>query len=90
MFGNFPLRAGAAMALTLSAAFAQTAASGPTFEVASIKPSTLTPAAAMAAGRNAGAKIDAGRVDRLLGPDVVAKQQVPQMLQALLTERWWI
>jgi hypothetical protein len=67
MFGNFPLRAGAAMALTLSAACAQPA-SGPTFEVASIKPSTLTPAAAMAAGRNAGTKIDAARVDIGLAP----------------------
>jgi hypothetical protein len=63
MFGNFPLKASAAIALTLGAAFAQTAASGPTFEVASIKPSTLTPAAAMAAGWNVGAKIDAARVD---------------------------
>jgi uncharacterized protein (TIGR03435 family) len=122
MFGNFPLKASAAMALTLGAAFAQTAASGPTFEVASIKPSTLTPAAAMAAGRNVGAKIDAARVDiglasvallirmaynvkpyQLSGPDWMAterfdvvaklpegsaKDQVPQMLQALLAERF--
>jgi uncharacterized protein (TIGR03435 family) len=121
MFGNFPLKAGAAMALTLGAAFAQPAP-GPTFEVASIKPSTLTPAAAMAAGRNAGAKIDAARVDiglaplaflirmaynvkpyQLSGPDWMArerfdvvanlpegaaKDQVPQMLQALLAERF--
>jgi len=111
------------LALAGGLARAQAPASGPTFEVASIKPSPQVTPAMMAAGSiHAGMKIDAARVDigmlslmdlickayevksyQVSGPgwlgvqrfDIMAKipeggtkEQVPQMLQALLAERF--
>ena len=118
----FALRSIAATAFAMSMVFGQTAASGPAFEVASIKASTMTPGEAINGGRNVGMKIDGARVDiglgsltfliatayrlevtRISGPDWMAGQrfeiqakipeganpeQVPEMLQALLAERF--
>jgi uncharacterized protein (TIGR03435 family) len=119
---RFPLKIIAATALVMSAVFGQTAATRPTFEVASIKASTMTPSEALNAGRNVGIKVDGARLDiglgsltfliatayrlevtRISGPDWMAgqrfdiqakipeganKEQVPEMLQALLAERF--
>jgi len=118
MFRGFLAKTASGMVLALGAALAQ---SGPTFEVASVKPAT-TPAEARAAGRNVGMKINGDRVDigvasleflietaynvkryQIVGPDWMirerfdilaklpegaAKDQVPQMLQTLLAERF--
>jgi uncharacterized protein (TIGR03435 family) len=59
--GCRPLQA-AAMALLAAAAFAQTAPSGPKFEVASIKPG-VRPRDLAASGRTPGMKVDGARVD---------------------------
>jgi uncharacterized protein (TIGR03435 family) len=117
-----PLTAIAGTALIMSAVFGQTAATGPAFEVASIKASTMTPSEAINAGHTVGMKVDGARLDiglgsltfliatayrlevtRISGPDWMAgqrfdiqakipdganKERVPEMLQALLAERF--
>jgi uncharacterized protein (TIGR03435 family) len=120
----FPKLAGGLMLAALTM-FAQPPAAGPTFDVASIKPSEpVTPQMIQAGKIHVGMKIDGARVDignftlgqliakaydiksyQLQGPswmiptaqrfDVIAnlpagttKEQVPQMLQALLAERF--
>jgi uncharacterized protein (TIGR03435 family) len=115
MSGSLVLAAGAAMG--------QTAAAGPAFEVASVKPAAPLDRSQMLSGQmHIGIKIDAARVDiggmsladlirvayrvkpyQVSGPDwmtaerfdVLAKmpegatrEQVPEMLQALLAERF--
>jgi uncharacterized protein (TIGR03435 family) len=114
---------GVCLAVAAGPCFAQAPAAGPSFDVASIKPSPEITAAMVASGAiHAGMKIDASRVDigqyplmaiickaydvkqfQVSGPpwltaqrfDIVAKmpegatkEQVPQMLQALLAERF--
>ena len=111
------------LVLAAGAAMAQTAAPGPAFEVASVKPAAPLDRSQMLSGQmHIGMKIDAARVDiggmsladlirvayrvkpyQLSGPDwmtaerfdVLAKmpegatrEQVPEMLQALLAERF--
>ena len=115
----------AGLVLAVSSLPGQTTAAGPTFNVASIKPSEpITPAMVQAGRIHAGMRIDGARVDignftllqlitkaydvktyQVQGPswmtpmaqrfDIVAnlpagatKEQVPQMLQALLAERF--
>jgi uncharacterized protein (TIGR03435 family) len=115
MSGSLVLAAGAAMG--------QTAAAGPAFEVASIKPAAPLDRSQMLSGQmHIGMKIDAARVDiggmsladlirvayrvkpyQVSGPDWMAserfdvlakmpegatREQVPEMLQALLAERF--
>jgi len=120
---RFSSAIGICLALVASVMYAQAPAAGPTFDVASIKPSPpVTPAMVAGGTIHAGMKIDAARVDigmsslmqlicraydvkpyQVSGPqwlnaqrfDIVAKmpdgatkEQVPQMLQALLADRF--
>ena len=122
MWNGFLRRIGAAVVLA-GAAMAQTAAPGPAFEVASIKPAAPLNRGQIFSGQaHAGMKVDAARVDigsmsladlirvayrvkpyQISGPDWMASErfdvlaklpegassgQVPEMLQALLAERF--
>lgn len=114
---------GCCVAMVFAAALlSQSAPPGPKFEVASVKPSTMTPHEADSAGRFIGTRVDGARVEigleslvsliatayrveiaRISGPDWMAeqrfdiqaripegtsKEEVPEMLQALLAERF--
>jgi uncharacterized protein (TIGR03435 family) len=116
-------RISGSLVLAAGAVMGQTAAAGPVFEVASIKPAAPLDRSQMLSGQmHIGMKIDAARVDiggmsladlirvayrvkpyQLSGPDWMAserfdvlakmpegatREQVPEMLQALLAERF--
>jgi uncharacterized protein (TIGR03435 family) len=116
-------RVAAALLLAACAAFPQTPAALPAFEVATIKPAApITPQAMMSGKVHIGLKIESGRVDigfmslsaligaayevkpyQITGPDWITserfdimaklpegatKEQVPDMLKALLAERF--
>src|SRR5271157_1537381 len=64
MFKRLLSATGVCLALAAGASYGQTPPTGPTFEVASVKPVDLPGPAAVASGKiHAGMKIDAARVD---------------------------